>query len=135
MLVQGLTGTFESTLDEKKRFLLPARLRQQFLATSAQDQTYCLSRWMDGCVGVFSPQVWMEKFTPFLEEDLDPFEVDERADLKRFIACSMSSMTIDRSGRLLLPEYLIDYAGIKKNIVLLGVFNRIEIWSAEKFKR
>lgn len=121
-----LTGEYHHQIDEKGRIRIPAKLKE------ALGMSLVITRGSNGCLFVFSK----EKAEKMFESS---FEVDDLADTPRTRALRLisSSATVaeeDKQGRILLPPTLIKKAGIVKNIVTIGAYDRVEIWSEERWQ-
>ncbi|MDK2820670.1 MAG: transcriptional regulator MraZ [Clostridia bacterium] len=113
-------GEYLHTIDNKGRFIIPAKFRDQL------GESFVITKGMDNCLFVYPMNVWVE-----IEQKLRslPFT---RADARAFVRFFFSGATeceLDRQGRVLLPVNLREYAKLEKEIVVVGVSNRIEIWS------
>lgn len=112
-------GEFHHTLDDKGRMSIPVKFRAD-LAQGA-----VVTRGLDRSLFLYPKDEWQK-----LAEKLAalPFgQADTRAFARLMLAGAME-VEIDKSGRVLLPEYLRTYAGLSKDAVVAGLFNRLEIW-------
>ena len=119
-----LVGEFLHTLDEKKRVSLPAKFRGEL------GKSIIITRGLDGCLFVYSTSEW-KLFTSKLK-DLSMGSSDMRA-FSRYILGSATEVDIDSSGRMLVADYLKDFAKLGEKVVLAGVGNRIEIWNVDSW--
>lgn len=120
----ALIGRFEHTLDDKSRVFAPSRYREQLAAEGGQ--RFHLTRGADGCLWLFLPSQW-EKFTA----DTGALKFKSPAakrDFMRNIFETSAEPAPDEQGRITLPQHLKDIAGLKREIVVLGVGSRAEIW-------
>ncbi|MDP7035255.1 MAG: cell division/cell wall cluster transcriptional repressor MraZ [Planctomycetota bacterium] len=116
-------GRYDHTLDSKKRLTLPARFREKHPGSQG-GQVWFLTRGYDDCIFMFTPPQY-EEFVDRMEED----EISmESMDFHREFFGSTSEVTTDSQGRVLLPDHLLELAGVSKSVVVLGVRSRIEIW-------
>jgi len=116
-----LTGEFRHTLDDRGRVAVPARFR----ARLAEGAT--LSRWLDKCLGLFPHDEWNELATKLQALPSTNPRVREFA---RFMSSGAVEVELDRQGRVLVPGYLRQYAGIGEGeVVVVGALNRLEIWA------
>jgi len=116
-----LTGEFRHTLDDRGRVAVPVRFRGR-LAEGAT-----LARWLDSCLGLFPADEWNELAAKLRALPLTNPSAREFA---RFMSSGAVEVELDRQGRLLVPGYLRDYAGITEGeVVVVGALNRLEIWS------
>lgn len=115
-----LLGTHEHTVDEKNRLTLPARFRDAFA------EGLVLTRGMDGCVSVYTRAAWDQLVSVRLV-DLDPFTHEARQ-MNRFIYAGASDAELDRQGRVVLPQALIDHAQLEREVIVAGLRDHLEIW-------
>ncbi len=124
----GVRGQFHLTVDGKGRLSLPARLRDAL--KSEEDKCIILTNYKGGLWG------YVEKDWARYEEalmDVSPFEQESILFTRAFIA-GASECEVDRQGRILIPQYLRKYAGIEREVVLISVVDRLEIWSRERWE-
>lgn len=115
-----LLGTYEHSVDEKNRLTLPARFREAFA-----DGLF-LARGMDGCVAVYTRAAWEQLDSVRLAE-LDPFSHEARQ-MSRFFYAGAVDAELDRQGRVVLPQPLIDHAALGRDVVVAGLRDHLEIW-------
>jgi MraZ protein len=116
-----LTGEFRHTLDDRSRVAVPARFRTRLGAGAT------LARWLDGCLGLFPADEWAELATKLRSLPLTNPRAREFA---RFMSSGAVEVSLDKQGRILVPEYLRQYAGITEGeVVVVGALNRLEIWA------
>ncbi|MCC6618714.1 MAG: division/cell wall cluster transcriptional repressor MraZ [Chloroflexi bacterium] len=121
-----LTGEFRHALDDRGRIAVPVRFRPRL----AQGAT--LSRWLDGCLAIFPAETWEE-----LAVKLQGLPTTNAAarQFGRFMSSGAVEVELDRQGRVLVPGYLREYAGLNGGeVVVVGALNRLEIWSADKWQ-
>lgn len=121
-----LTGTYPRTLDDKHRVTLPSRIREQLGKT---EQLF-LAQGMDQCLWLYDPP-GLEK----LAEKLDqvPATDSEARTFRRLFFAQMEAADLDKTGRLLIPERLIQFARLEREVVLLGVRDHLELWDAGRW--
>jgi MraZ protein len=115
-----LLGEYEHTLDEKNRLTLPARFR------TAMDGGVVLTRGLDSCVEAYPAADW----TQLVEErlaGLDPLSRESRV-LERFYYSGATEASPDKQGRVMLTTALIEHAKLGREVVVVGMRGRIEIW-------
>ena len=115
-----LVGEYECTLDAKKRIAVPVRLRPAFA------EGIYVTHGHEGCLAGFTP----DGFAAYLEEQmrgLTPRSSKARA-LRRFTAGTATFEQLDGQGRVTLPSRLLDFAGITREVTVVGVQDQIEIW-------
>jgi mraZ protein len=124
--VAELLGTHRYQLDPKGRVSLPARFREAFA-----DGCW-LTIGQDRCLYVFPRAEWERRSEEVQSSPLS--DADSRA-FNRFFFGSSSEVELDGQGRVTIPQRLREAAGIQKEVVVLGVRNRMEIWDRETFDR
>lgn len=123
-----LTGTHPRTLDDKKRLTLPKRVREQLGENTRQ---LFIAQGMDQCLWLYD-QTGLEQ----LSEKLDrapATDADVRV-FRRMFFPQMEEVDVDKAGRVLLPDRLIDFAGLKHEVVLIGVRDHLELWDAGRWR-
>ncbi len=122
---QVFQGEYEHGLDTKGRLILPVRIREE-LGTQ-----FVLTKGLDGCLFIFAPLAW-EEFSRKL--NALPTSSRQARKLKRYFIGSSVECETDKQGRFLIPPVLRNFAGIDKEVTILGVSDRIELWSTEKYE-
>jgi MraZ protein len=115
------TGEFRHALDDRGRIAIPVRFRPR-LAEGAT-----LARWLDRCLGVFPADEWSS-----LAEKIRalPMTNPNAREFARFMSSGAADVELDRQGRLLVPSYLREYAGLSEGeVMVVGALNRLEIWA------
>lgn len=117
-------GEYQHALDAKGRFILPARFRDHL-----GDEAYVTSE-EDGCLALWRPE----------EFDVKASEIKERArrgerDVERAFFAGAMEASPDRQGRVAIPTGLRDFAGLERDVVVVGLFDHIEIWDAAAWRR
>lgn len=122
-------GEFFHSIDRKGRLILPSKFRE--VAKVNFVEKFFVTRGLDTCLFMFSEEEWRSQETKFKAM---PFTKQESRVFNRLYFSGAVDVIPDRQGRILLPQFQKDYAQIKKDVVIVGVSNRIEIWGAEKWK-
>ena len=122
---QVLQGEFQHGLDAKGRLILPAKIREE-LGTR-----FMLTKGMDGCLFIFGPADW-EDFTKKI--NALPTSSKEARKLKRYFIGSSVECETDKQGRFLIPPVLRTFAEIEKDVTILGLSERVELWSTQKYE-
>lgn len=117
-------GEFQHNVDTKGRLIMPAKFRQEL------GDTFVVTRGMDGCLFVFPDEEW-KKLEAKLSE-LPLAKKDARA-FVRFFYSAATEVSLDKQGRIKLPQTLMNHASITKECAVIGVSNRIEIWDANRW--
>jgi MraZ protein len=120
-----LIGEHNHTLDDKKRLSLPSKFRKE-LGTEV-----IITHGLDHCLFVYSKQEW-KKFSEKISE-LSMGQKDSRS-FTRFILGSAVESTIDKAGRVLIPDFLKDFARLSEKVVVVGLGARAEIWSDKEWR-
>ena len=121
-------GEFTHTLDEKNRLIVPMRLRGKIKETFVEK--FIITKGLDNCLFLFTKDEWR-----LFENKIKALPLtgkDARA-YTRHLFAGASECTIDKQGRISIPLYLKNYAQILKDVIVIGVMSRIEIWSKEKW--
>ncbi len=121
-------GEHFHSIDRKGRLILPAKFRQVCQANFIEK--FFVTRGLDKCLFMFSEEEWHSQESRF---KAIPFTKQEARTFNRLYFSGAVEMVPDKQGRILLPQYLKDFAEIKKDVVILGVANRIEIWAKDKW--
>ncbi len=119
-----LIGEYLHTIDNKKRLAVPAKLRDKI------GKKAVITRGLDNCLFLYPLKEWEA-----LAEKLSKLPVGQ-GDTRSFIRLMLagaSEVEMDSLGRILIPDYLKNYAELKKDIVIAGLYNRLEIWDKEKW--
>lgn len=119
-------GEYSHNLDDKGRVAIPKKFQKE-LASGA-----VVTRGLDNCLFLYTRDEW-EKLAQKLA-NLPFAQANTRAFARLMLAGAMD-LEVDKQGRLVIPEYLRIFAGIKKNVVIAGLYNRLEIWDAENWKK
>ncbi len=119
-----LIGEYHHNIDEKGRLIIPAKFRDDI------GSSFIVTRGLDGCLFVYSLVEW-EKITNKLKKL--PFTKKDARTFNRFFLSGATICEFDKQGRINLVNSLIEYADLKKECCIIGVNDRLEIWSLEKF--
>ncbi|MFH1440834.1 MAG: division/cell wall cluster transcriptional repressor MraZ [Candidatus Omnitrophota bacterium] len=121
-------GEYSHSIDRKGRLILPSKFRE--VAKHNFIEKFFVTRGLDKCLFMFSDEEWRLQENKF---KAIPFTKQEGRTFNRLFFSGAVDIVADKQGRILLPQYLKDFAQIKKDIVLVGVSNRVEIWAKEKW--
>jgi len=119
-----LIGEFTHTIDAKKRLAIPSKLRKEL------GEKAVITRGLDNCLFIYPSNEWQK-----LVEKLSNLPIGQRdtRGFGRLMLAGASEVDLDTLGRVLVPDYLKTYAQLKKNVVIAGVYNRLEIWDEAKW--
>ena len=120
-----LIGEYKHTIDTKKRLSLPAKFRKEL------GKKVVVTRETDNCLVIYPEKEWKIKSDKL--EKL-PASQPEARKFARVILAGAMEVNLDKLGRILIPDYLKKYSGLKKNVVVCGLSNRLEIWDLKKWE-
>jgi len=115
-------GTFDHTLDAKNRLTVPARYR----AALAEGVVMAMPVDLKPCVGVWRPEEY-ERYSQRALAELPPLS-PRLTELERFFYGSSQDAELDAAGRIMVPSFLGEHAGLAKEVVVVGVGDRLELW-------
>jgi MraZ protein len=121
----SFTGEFRHSIDAKGRLIVPSRMRDELVGDKAVLVTY-----LDGCIAMFSEEGF-ERFQQQLM-GLERSREESRA-LIRTMGSGTHEDEVDKQGRITVPAKLRNYAGIEKDVVILGAFDHAELWNPESW--
>ena len=118
-------GEYNHTIDAKGRLIVPSRFREIL------GDAFVVAKGLDGCLFVYDNEEWK-----LFEEKLRalPITNKEARQFVRFFLAGAAEVEVDKQGRILIPNVLREFAGLAKDVALVGVGSRIEIWSRERFE-
>ncbi len=116
-------GKYYYKLQANNRLSLPKDIRKD-------QKTWVVTRGLDGCLFVFKAETFEQELQQLAARS---FTKKAHRDLIRIMSNEAKEVTVDSSGRVHLPEYLTQFAQLQESVVIVGSFNRIEIWDQEKY--
>jgi MraZ protein len=122
-------GEYLHSIDRKGRLILPAKFREASKANFIE-KFYC-TRGLDKCLFMFSEEEWKAQESKFKSVS---FTKQESRAFNRLYFSGAVDVVPDKQGRILIPQYLKDFAEIRRDVTIVGVSNRIEIWAREKWQ-
>ncbi len=122
-----LLGEYEHSLDDKSRVTLPAKFRQAFA-----DGVF-VARGIDPCLLVYPPDGWSRLVEGRLA-GLDPFSREARQ-MSRFLFAGAIETELDRQGRIMLPAALAEHARLRREVVVAGVRDHLELWEPSAWRK
>ena len=123
-------GSFKYSIDSKGRVSIPAKLRK-FVDPKAND-AFVMTRGTAKCIDVYPMNFWEELVQSKLNQ-LNSFEPKEAMFLRMFLQQAAEDK-LDSQARLLIPKNLTEYAGINKEVLILGAIKKIEIWNPQNYE-
>jgi MraZ protein len=118
--MEMLLGAYEHSLDDKNRVTLPAKFRQAFA------KGVFVSKGLDPCLVVYSPEGW-NALVEGRMAGLDPFSSEARK-MSRYLFANASEAVPDKQGRISLPATLLAHASLKREVVVAGLRDHLELW-------
>ena len=112
-------GEYKYNLDDKNRLAIPSKFRQQFA------DGLVITKGLDNCLFIYTAKEW-QKLVEKLA-NLPISQAKSRAFSRLMLAGAMD-VTLDKQGRVVLPDYLKDFATLNKQVVVAGLYNRLEVW-------
>lgn len=122
-------GEYAHALDKKGRLILPSKFRES--AKANYIEKFFLTRGLDTCLFMFTEEEWKTQEAKFKSMS---FTKAESRKFNRLYFSGAVEITFDKQGRMLIPKYLKDFAGIRREVMIIGVSNRIEIWDLKKWE-
>lgn len=126
------TGDSIHTLDPKNRVFVPKRFQDLLGRDEQGQQVAVLTRGFEGCLFLFSRQGYAQVLQRLTTQ---PFGGVQLRTMQRLFFSNVHETPLDSSGRVLLPEKLRKYAGIDKEVVMVGVADRAEIWDRARWEK
>ena len=120
-----LIGQYEHTIDTKKRLALPSKFRREL------GSKVIITKGIDNCLVIYPEKEW--KTVSDRIGKLPVSQVEARS-FSRIMLGGAMEISLDKLGRILVPDYLKNYAGLKKNVIVCGLSNRLEIWDSKKWE-
>lgn len=119
-----LQGEYRHNIDEKGRVIIPSKIRVEM------GEKIVITRGLDGCLFGYNEKNWneiMDKLNSL------PFTKRDARNFTRFLTSGAITLEFDKQGRINIPDFLSSYANLSREVVIIGVVNRIEIWSKENW--
>lgn len=117
-----MRGEFNHTIDAKGRLFFPAKLRDKL------GESFIVTKGIDGCLFVYSTAAWDE-----LESRIAAMPMSKSREMQRFFFSSAADCEADAQGRILIPQTLREHAGITREVTVIGVSGRAEIWDTARW--
>jgi MraZ protein len=120
-----LIGEYIHSVDDKNRVSLPSKFRKEI------GKKVVITRGLDNCLFLYPLNQW-EKISGKLAE-LGMAQADKRG-LNRFLLAGASEVDVDSNGRILVPDYLKQFANLSTKVVFAGVYDRVELWNDTRWE-
>lgn len=118
-------GEYHHTIDEKGRLTIPSKIREQL------GNNFIVTRGIDKCLFVYTEQ----DFNDLIQKYRELPNTKDARNFMRFFLSGATNSDFDKQGRINIANTLIDYADLKKDCVIIGVNDRIEIWSQDNWNQ
>lgn len=123
-------GQFKYNIDAKGRVALPAKLRKH--VSEEAHESFIMTKGRDACIEIYPSDIWTKDVESKLMQ-LNPFLKDDSRFL-RMMSQDAYDDILDSQYRLLIPHSLLEHAKIKKEVLIIGVLNKIEVWNPEVYE-
>lgn len=117
-----MKGEYLHTIDAKGRLFIPAKFREEL------GFSFVLTKGLENTLTIYTNSEW-DKFA----DKISSLPTKQARTLQRFFVASAQDSTPDAQGRILIPQVLRDYAGLTKNVVIIGMSDHIEIWDEARW--
>ena len=118
-----LIGEYHQNLDAKGRINVPAKFREDL------GESFVVSKGLDNCVYIYPKEEWKR-----FEQELCSVQPTQRRMLHRFFFSGAEECSTDSQGRVVIPPKIREYAGLTKEIVVIGVSDKAEIWDRGRWE-
>ena len=118
-------GEYHQKIDDKGRLTIPAKIRYEL------GDNFIITRGLDGCLFVYKNERWEKIINHYQELP----NIKEARNFMRFFLSGANPQTFDKQGRINISSPLIKYAGLSKNVIVIGVGDRLEIWSEDNWNK
>ena len=116
-------GQYEHTIDAKGRTIIPAKYREGL------GETFIITRGLDGCLYLYPSDAWQE-FADKLQSLPSTFQ--NRKIQRQFLSKAME-VSLDKQGRILVPALHREMADLEKDVIFVGMMNRVELWDKARY--
>lgn len=118
-------GEYQHSVDAKGRVIIPSKFREGL------GEKFILTKGLDNCLFAYSLEEWSNleaklRSLPFTDKDVRAFV--------RFFFAGAAEVEVDKQGRILIPQNLREYAGLEKDVYIIGVSTRVEVWDKSKWE-
>lgn len=124
MSSEALIGTYYHNIDAKGRMNFPTKLREVL------GMSFFITKGLDNCLTVYSKQSW-----DALMKKVSELPISKGRNVSRFLCSGATEVVADKQGRILIPQPLREFAGLDKDVAVIGAFDRAEIWDRAKWDK
>ena len=118
-------GEYHQKIDEKGRLTIPAKIRSEL------GDNFIVTRGLDGCLFIYKKETWEKIINNYQELP----NVKEARNFMRFFLSGATNLEFDKQGRINISQPLIKYADLSKDTIIIGVGDRLEIWSNDRWEK
>ncbi len=119
-------GEYQHSIDDKGRVMLPKKFQADLMEGAV------VTKGLDACLFLYSKKEWEKLATRIAALPIS--KSGSRAFSRHMLGGAMD-VELDKQGRVVLPEYLREYGALKKEVVITGLYNRLELWDAAAWKK
>ena len=119
-------GEYSHNIDDKGRMAIPVKFRRELSKGAV------VTRGLDNCLFIYTKSEWAKVAEKYA--NLPIAQANSRA-FSRFMLSGGMEVELDKQGRIMLPEYLREFATVKKNVIIAGLYSRLEIWDEEVWNK
>lgn len=119
-------GEYAYNLDEKNRLAMPTKFRNFFKDGAV------ITKGLDNCLFIYTSKEWdklVEKLAAL------PISQAKSRAFSRLMLAGAMDVNLDKQGRMIMPDYLKNFAGLNKRVILAGLYNRLEVWDEKKWSK
>ncbi len=124
-VIKMFMGEYHQKIDEKGRLTIPAKIRYEL------GDNFIVTRGLDGCLFVYKKETWEKIINHYQELP----NVKEARNFMRFFLSGATTQNFDKQGRINISSPLIKYADLSKDTIVIGVGDRLEIWSNDRWNK
>ena len=124
-VINMFMGEYNHTIDTKGRLIIPAKFRESL------GEHFVVTQGLDGCLFAYDNSEW-----EIFEKQLQSMLIGKKdtRNFARFFLARAAEVEVDKQGRILVPSKLREFAGLEKDVVMVGVGNRVEIWNKDTWE-
>ncbi len=124
-VIKMFMGEYHQKIDDKGRLTIPAKIRYEL------GENFIVTRGLDGCLFVYKKETWEKIINHYQELP----NVKEARNFMRFFLSGANTQDFDKQGRINISTPLINYANLSKDVIIIGVGDRLEIWSSDSWNK